>query len=151
MDVVDSATPEFSQGAIISVDPQAALVDRRMLIFRTRTLCAAIEQVGRGRIALPRPEVSDAEMLPGDQAVRFVFGRGDLAERRSVSGAELAALLIGYCLAAKIPIPNKATKTVSVTTSGVLLDFVMTFAQPPVAQPAQTRAPGWSGVERRRS
>lgn len=130
----------------MAFDPNAALIDRRVIAFRVPSLIAAMEQVGPSLGLITGQAVTDAATLPAEQAVLFQLGHGPAAERRRVGGAELAALLIAYCLGAKIPLPSRATKSISVTGNGVLLDLVVSLASPPRcvskgAPPAATTRP----------
>lgn len=127
-------TSAVPQGAVISVDPEAVLVDRRVLAFRPGCLAAVMESVGRLRHGLPRAAITLVEPLPAEQAVRFHFGKGEAAKSRDFSAQDLGVLLIAYCIGAHVPLPAKAAKAVSVTYSGVILDFVIAFAAPPAWQ-----------------
>ncbi len=136
--------------APVAIDPDAILIDRRMIVFKPYMLCAAVEQAGRARLELPLTEVTHVALQPGTQSVRFRFGFGEAAIEREMGGAELAALLIVYCIGARIPLPTRAAKTVSVTRSGVLLDFVMSFTTAPVwVRPS--RRPDRPGMESSRA
>jgi hypothetical protein len=72
-------------------------------------------------------------MQPATNGVQFQ-GTGEAGPKTwEISGPQLAALLIRYCIAARIPLPTRADKTVTVTPDGVVIDFIVTFAKPPNA------------------
>ncbi len=126
-----AALTEAAQGSCVAVDPNAAIIDRRVVAFRKAALLSAMDAVGHALGVAAGAEVVDVELVPAEQAVVFVFGRGEQATKRRLTGPQLAALLIGYSTGARIPLPSKAVKTVTVLMSGVVLDFVVTFAQAP--------------------
>ncbi len=113
----------------------AVLIDRRMVAFRAPTLVAAMNTVGKSLKIMGSPSGAyAAHMLPDSDAVRFE-GHGDVGPVSwKVSGSQLAALMIGYCIAARIPLPTKSSKTVTITSDAVVLDFITMFPNPPHAQ-----------------
>ncbi len=119
------------QGAV-APDPDAALMDRRILAFRPPCLVAAMEGVGRAWLSLPEASILQAEPVPAEQLVQFHFSGLKGVESCSLGGQELGAMLIAYCIGARVPLPARAaSKTVSVTHWGVVLDFVIAFTAPP--------------------
>jgi hypothetical protein len=129
--VVLQDTSAIPQGAVITVDPEAVLVDRRVLAFRPASLIAAVEGPGRARLDLPKPAIQRAELIPAEQIVRFHFGEPPDVQCRSFGCQELGALLIAYCIGVRVPLPARAAKAVTITSWGVVLDFVLSFLEPP--------------------
>ena len=113
----------------------AVLIDRRMVAFRAPTLLAAMNSVGNSLKLLQSPSgAHTVHMLPDSNAVLFEGHSDTGACSWQVSGSELAALMIGYCIAARIPLPTKSSKTVTITSDAVVLDFITMFSKPPQAQ-----------------
>ena len=112
-------------------DPAAVCVDRRIIAFGPAMIHAAVEACARERMDLPPHGLAEAVPLPAEQAVRLRFGGGSEAVDRVVDAGEMAALLIAFCIGARIPLPRRASKTVTVTSAGVVLDFLVTLGSPP--------------------
>ena len=74
------------------------------------------------------------ELLEASQSARFQFGVGAQTSGVVLAGSEIAALLIGYCLGVRIPLPMRAKKTVAVARGSVVLDFVIAMSAPPRCQ-----------------
>jgi hypothetical protein len=102
-----------------------------VIAFRPIALRAAIEFAGAARLGIPPGSVSGALPMPGQQAVRIRYGNGATAGERMVQAPEMAAILIAYCLGARVPLPRIAAKTVLVTGDGVTLEFLTILASPP--------------------
>ncbi len=112
----------------------AALIDRRMVAFRSATLLAAMNSVGNSlRLQQCTSGAHTVIMQPVSNSVQFQGESESGIRLWELSGPQLAALLIRYCIAARIPLPTRANKTVTVTPDGVVIDFIMTFAKPPNA------------------
>ena len=94
-------------------------------------LRVAMEVAGLGRLGLPPGIVTALEPLPARQALRVRAGTGATAVEREVEAPHMAAILIAYCLGARIPLPRVAAKTVAVVEDGLLLEFLTTLTNPP--------------------
>lgn len=109
-----------------------ALTDTRLIDFGPASIRVAAETVGVAVLGLPLwSPVGAVQMQPADDAVRLEYGCGDNVNWQIVAGGELAALLISYCIAAKVPLPNKAVKKLHVTDRIVSLEFVIISEVPP--------------------
>jgi len=114
-----------------SIDPDAAMVDHRIIAFRPSVLRAAIEATGLGRLGIPPGTMISAEPVPEEAAIRIRYGTTAEITERMVTAQEIGAILIAYCVGARIPLPMRATKVVSVVRGGVMLDFLTTVTRPP--------------------
>jgi len=108
---------------------EAALVDRRVIGFRARAICDALNALwqanGHGVQAV------GIDLLPADQAVVVTTqSAGGLSARR-LERHELTTALIRYCGGARVPLPAAAAKNVTVTADGVLLDLTLALKAAP--------------------
>ena len=108
---------------------EAAMVDRRVIGFRGRAICDALnalwEANGHGVQAV------GIDLLPDDQAVVVTTLSGGSLSTRRLEQHELTTALIRYCGGARVPLPAAAAKHVTVTSEGVLLDLTLALKAPP--------------------
>lgn len=108
---------------------EAAMVDRRVIGFRARAICDALNAMwfanGHGVQAL------GVDLLPDDQAVVVTTrSSGGLSSRR-LERYELTAALIRYCGGAQVPLPVAAEKHITITSEGVLMDLTLVMKTTP--------------------
>lgn len=108
---------------------EAAMVDRRVIGFRARAICDALNALwfvnGHGVQAV------GLDLLPDDQAVVVTTqSAGGLSTRR-LERHELTTALIRYCGGAQVPLPVAAEKHLTITTEGVLMDLTLVMKAPP--------------------
>ena len=111
------------------VQEGAIFVDRRALAFKERGLCDALNALWKENSTGVR--AAGAKFLTAQQQVVLTLNVGEQVERRTLGAAELAPLLIGYCIGARLPLPASAVKTVTVNPAGVLLDFMLVYTTMP--------------------
>ena len=100
-------------------------------------------------LGLPPTAPWEAQFHPDRQLIAFVY-RGEPADRTiSLEANALAALLIAYCVRARIALPKHASKTIRVETAAVVLGLMIRIdevplqvAAPKAASQAPTLAPG---------
>lgn len=112
-----------------SLKNEAALVDRRVIGFRARAICEALNAlwVANGHAV----QAIGIDLLPEDQAIIVTTqSAGGLAARR-LERYELTTALIRYCGGARVPLPAAAEKHLTVTTEGVLMDLTLALKAPP--------------------
>lgn len=123
------------------------LRESREIAFGPASLCrvlgwtpgAALDAVGLPRGAVP----CEARLLPAEGRVALAYpGRGEVV----VAADRLGALLLAYCVRARIPVMRRSTKTVRVTPEAVVLATAHEHAAPPDPAATGTTAP----TERRR-
>ncbi len=120
-----------SRDALGDTSSASAITDSRVIEFTPIALRAAAESVGVAILGLPSGAVvTSVGLRPPVNAVELGYG-GVVPERLLCEG-ELAALLIAYCIAAKIPIPMKAEKRLRVTQTGIAFGFVSSRRLPPL-------------------
>lgn len=106
---------------------QDSIHDERVVEFRPEALVVAMHGFGRGRFGAPFADVHSATPMPDENAVRFRFGPDGTHGEIVLDGARLAALVIGYCSGARIPLPRGASKYMLVTERGVRFDFATSY------------------------
>lgn len=114
----------------------AIFVDRRALAFKERALCGALNALWKENSTGVR--AAGAKFLTAQQQVILTLNVGDQTEHRTLGAAELAPLLIGYCIGARLPLPASAVKTVTVNPGGVLLDFMLAYTTMPAYRGMKT-------------
>jgi hypothetical protein len=121
------------------------IIDTRRVEFGSDALSIALEGCGPGLLGLPkeRPQEIRCLALEGALQVRYAATGG---QAHLVHGTELAALLIAYCRAVRIPLPIRATKSISVSESGVAMMMTIRHEHPPRPEGSDSRQPlgkGW--------
>ena len=107
-----------------------AITDTRVIDFTPAAIRAAVESVGITILRLPAgTRIRTVVFHPESKCISLECGSG--GAQRVVSEGELAALLIAYCIAAKIPMPMKAEKRLRVTPTGIAFGFVTLRRLPP--------------------
>jgi hypothetical protein len=106
-----------------------AMTDCRVLTFGRHALVEVMEHAGQVLGYMPPGTVHAVELLPDEQMVWFKLGPeiGDI----QLGGPELAALLIGYCNGARIPLPMVARKRLVVDKHHVRIEFLICDPDPP--------------------
>ncbi len=125
------------------------LTDRRELEFDEEVLIAAVAVSLRiaESLGLPGVPPSAARFHPKESQVEFLYGTEKAVHIKSTA---LGALLIGYCIRARVPIPRNAERAVRIEMASVILNFRTQVATPlkPAAQIDQplgnAPATGWS-------
>jgi hypothetical protein len=112
-------------------DPLAALIDRRVLAFRPPALIAAMECVGKQLGLRDEEDIVSVAFQPKLTAISFSLLDGAATREKVVGGSDLAGLLIAYCVSTSVPLPSRASKTVTVLEHGVMLDMIVSYRKPP--------------------
>ena len=106
-----------------------ALVDTRIIEFGHKTIILALETIGTKLLKLPLGRrVAKLELDSETNSFRVIYDGGAI---ETVDDAQLATIMIAYCIAARLPISRTANKAVNVTERGITLRFTTTFATPP--------------------
>lgn len=122
----------FAQTISAEQPSATAITDTRVIDFTPSAIRAAAESVGVTVLRLPAgTRVRAVALHPESKCISLDYGAGEA--QRVVSEGELAALLIAYCIAAKIPMPMKAEKRLRVTATGIAFGFVTIRRLPPWA------------------
>ena len=130
------------------------IVDRREIEFDADGLAQAIASAVKSAqpVGLPGLPPDSFRFCPEQGLVRLIYGAGPAARSIELPGAALGALLISYCVRARMPMPRYADKTIRVERNAVVLAFRTPGTSNPAsqaaegsAQPAsQSREVGWS-------
>ena len=101
------------------------IIERREVEFETEALLTVLASSPRAAAAfgLARGLPQAVLFEPAAQSVRFVFPGGGHAHSVALDSARLGALLVGFCLRMRMPLPRKAEKSLRVEAGMVVLAF----------------------------
>jgi hypothetical protein len=106
-----------------------ALVDTRIIEFGHSTIILALESIGARLLKLPLGRrIAKLELDCKTTSFKVIYAGGAI---ETVDDAQLATIMIAYCIAARLPIPRTANKAVNVTERGVTMRFTSVFVTPP--------------------
>lgn len=108
---------------------EAALVDRRVIGFRARAICDALN--GLWQANGYAVQAVGLDLLPDEQAVVVTTQSAMGLSARRLERHELTTALIRYCGGAQVPLPVAAAKHVTVTVEGVLMDLTLALKTAP--------------------
>jgi hypothetical protein len=96
------------------------IIDRREIAFDARALLSVVAGCGeRARaIGLPPLKPTGVGFDPNGNLITFSYGRNPAVQ---VSADRLGALLVSYCIRARIPLPRLPDKEVRVTADAVVI------------------------------
>ena len=131
------------------------ILDRREIEFDAEALVAAVASSRRAAesFGLPGLPPRDARFYPKEGEVDFLYGSAQAPRAVRVRAEVVGALLVSYCIRAKVPMPRKADKGVRIEANTVILAFRTRFSQAPnVAvegdkMPAAAPVTSWAWVE----
>jgi hypothetical protein len=105
------------------------IVDRRELEFDSRALVSILgTSPDRAQaIGLPPQKPTGVEFDPRGGRVVFSYDERTV----QVSAGHLGALLVSYCIRARIPLPRLPAKEISITASAVVIVFQTLFLDAP--------------------
>ncbi len=106
------------------------IIDRRELEFDARALVSVVAGSGDRAQAIGLPPLKPAGVAFDTQANRITFRYADHAAVE-VTAAHLGALLMSYCLRARIPLPRLPDKQVRVTPEAVVIAFRTLYSDAP--------------------
>ncbi len=114
------------------------LTDRRELDFDEDVLIAAVAISPRiaENLGLPAIPPAVVRFHPKESEVEFLYWTDPTNKTFRIKNAALGALLIGYCIRARVPIPRAAERAVRIEAASVVLTFRTQIAKPlqPAAQ-----------------
>ena len=117
------------QASNLRPEPPPGVIDTRVLKFARRSIFAAFGGVGGRLLSLPAHQpIAQVVLDPAGKTLRAIYADGAV---RMLDQSRIAAALIAYCIAARLPIARAADKSVDVTDSGITLRFVTTMKTPP--------------------
>jgi hypothetical protein len=119
------------------------LVEQRQLSFSPHLLCLAIAAAGPRALqfGLPGGPPAGVELQPEAQTVTVLYPAE--APAVTLTAPMIAALLLGYVLLARIPLPRRAEKSIRVEAGTVVLTVSLQHEVPPwqpMARPARQSA-----------
>ena len=102
---------------------------------------------------LPALRPNGARCYPKEGQVDVLYGTSQAPRAVRISAEALGALLVSYCIRARIPMPRRADKGIRIEANCVILAFRTQYAEAPVPESADsaTRTPvsikAWTWVE----
>src|SRR5580658_3343666 len=109
---------------------RVTIIDRREILFHADTLTAVLACSGQmaGSIGLPSVAPKEIHFDPEESQVTLIYGLAGHAV--PVESGPLSALLIAYCLRAKIKVPKQFARSMRIEPRGVVLVFSATYLVP---------------------
>jgi hypothetical protein len=128
-----------------------ALVDRREIEFETDALLQAIAASARAAetFGLPGSAPNAVRFDPKECVVDFLYGSAQKPRTVRLKAEVIGALLVSYCIRARIPIPRNANKGVRIGANSVTLAFRSYFERAPTAAPEASPALASAPTSRR--
>ena len=111
----------------------AVFLDRRVLAFSASALCEALTAIWQG--AGTGMRAVGVRFSTARQMIHVEVEMGRERLERPLRASELVPLLIGFCMGARVALPSRATKSVRVTSGGVVLDCIMHGGLPEYRRP----------------
>jgi hypothetical protein len=107
-----------------------SIIDRRELEFDARALISIIARSARwaNSVGLPSARPVRVEFDPAGS--RIVLGY-DGAGTDIITAERLGALLVSYCVRARVPLPRLAEKSVRIEANSVVVGFTTYFSEVP--------------------
>jgi hypothetical protein len=132
-----------------------ALTDRRELEFDAEALLLAVSVSSRAAQAfgLPAQMPTGVRLYPHEGRVDFLYGTAPAGQAVRLAAEPLGAVLVSYCIRARIPMPRNADKGIRIEADAVILSFRTVFARAPTpAGPdktsgAPTPVKAWQWIE----
>jgi hypothetical protein len=134
------------------------VIDKREIEFDAEALLAAVvtSQRAAESFGLPGFPPTGVRFHPRVGTVDFLYGTSGALRAVNLKAEMVGALLIAYCIRARIPMPKKAEKGVHVQAQSVTLAFKTEFARLPIATAetyqmapaAAVKSYGWHQPER---
>ena len=110
-----------------------AITDRREIEFDLASLVsvvAASAKAAQGFGLPPMPPVG-VRCRPRDGQVDVLYGNREAPQAVSLEAESLGALLVAYCIRARIPMPRHSDKGIRIEADSVILAFRTVFSRPP--------------------
>ena len=119
------------------------ITDRREILFDAEALLTVLAGSPRAATALGLPPGAPQAVLfdPKAEAVRFIWSHNSKRQADSVDSTRLGALLVGFCLRLRVPLPRRAEKGIRVEAGLVVLTFVMPIKADLLSLTAEGRLP----------
>jgi len=102
-----------------------AVAERREIEFSAEALCLAIGMSLRAAqgFGLPALRPTGVHLRPREGQIDVVYGTGPTQRAVPLAAEPLGALLVSYCLRARIPMPRRAEKGIRIGAKAVILAF----------------------------
>jgi hypothetical protein len=109
---------------------------RRLAFSREEIIQAVAQFSGPAKIDLPLGHVIDAKVTPTGVVLAIEQLGARSVIRREISMAEMASLLLRYCIHLKIPMPRHSAKSLAAKDGGIVFEIKMTTAPLGLARPS---------------
>lgn len=112
------------------------LVDKREIQFNGDALVYCLSASPRAAEGFGLPPIPPAgvRFFPADRMIDALYGRNDTLWAARIPAESLGALLISYCIRARIPMPRVAEKRVRVEADRIILEFLTRFSRVPAPE-----------------
>ena len=119
-----------------------AVMDRREIEFDAAALLHVVASSLRSAqsFGLPGLQPTSIRFYPGEGHIDVIYGSGQTQQAVRLAAEPLGALLVSYCIRARIPMPRKADKGIRIGAGVAVLAFTTRYAELPVAEIADTAA-----------
>ena len=116
-----------------------SIIDRRELEFDEAALLKAVGSSPKMAELLGQPGLTphSVQFHPDREAIAFTYDRGRVVE---MPVNTLGALIVSYCVRAKIPLSKTAAKSIQVTPNSVVMSFTTTIDKSPEAGSSPVQA-----------
>lgn len=114
------------------------IMDRREIEFDLDSLVSVIAASTRAAqgFGLPAMPPTAVRCRPRDGQVDVLYGDAKAPRSVNLDAESLGALLVAYCIRARIPMPRHCDKGVRVEAESVILAFRTVFKNPPQTEPS---------------
>ncbi len=116
------------------------VIDKRVIWFDSPALLYCITASPRAAVTfgLPGGSPSEVRFFPKERVIEILYVSKDATHAARMSAESLGALLVSYCVRAKIPMPRVAEKSVKVEADGIALEFVTRLERAPAPETANS-------------
>jgi hypothetical protein len=148
----------FADAETSARESNMPVIDQREIEFDAEALLSAVvtSQRAAESFGLPGFPPNGVRFHPKLGTVDFLYGSSNESRAVGLKAEMVGALLVAYCIRARIPMPKKAEKGVHVKTHSVALAFKTEFLRLPIATAethrmataAPVKSYGWHKAER---
>jgi hypothetical protein len=116
------------------------ILDKREIEFDSDALvyCLSMSPRAAQGFGLPAMAPSEVRFNPKDGMVDVVYGKKEGLGAVRISVEALGAVMISYCIRAKIPMPRVADKSIRMESHSIILAFKTRFTKAPAPEQADS-------------
>ena len=116
------------------------IIDRREIEFDAKSVVRAIAVSSKAAqgFGLPGMAPAGVRFHPKEGKIDVLYGSSQALRAVSIPAEALGALLVSYCIRARIPMPRKSDKGVRVESNSIILAFRTTYDEAPTPAIAES-------------